>query len=262
MSKNAKNPSTRGPSTRRKRGDAPKDTTRLPSPRAEPTPTGEVRKGIAGVPGSKNPERRCKATVRSTGERCKRAAIKGGAVCTSHGGAAPQVKKAAKDRLLGLIDPAIDQLTKLLNRDDVDDGVRLRAITSLLDRVGYGPGSSITVANTRFDDLLSELVQGGAIGLDRSLVGSDRPALGGGGGGHPWEDFEQHSTDLTNANFRAQETEDAEPYTTRLDPYDGRTVKGEVVEPVQSRYDVRPARDPDDPPGYARTPPEGYVGGA
>ncbi len=50
-----------------------------------------------------------------------------------------------RERLNELVDPAISQLAKLLNRDDVDDNVRLRAITSLLDRVGYGPGQTVTL---------------------------------------------------------------------------------------------------------------------
>ncbi len=43
--------------------------------------------------------RRCTALARSSGERCRRAAILGGTVCRVHGGAAPQVKAAAKKRL-------------------------------------------------------------------------------------------------------------------------------------------------------------------
>lgn len=44
-------------------------------------------------------KRQCRATSTTTGEQCKRAAIKGGVVCHMHGGAAPQVKAAAKRRL-------------------------------------------------------------------------------------------------------------------------------------------------------------------
>lgn len=41
--------------------------------------------------------RRCTATARS-GQRCKKAAIKGGKVCRMHGGVAPQVKAKAAER--------------------------------------------------------------------------------------------------------------------------------------------------------------------
>jgi hypothetical protein len=40
----------------------------------------------------------CRATVRRTGEQCRRYPIRGGTVCPSHGGAAPQVRNAARRR--------------------------------------------------------------------------------------------------------------------------------------------------------------------
>ena len=43
-------------------------------------------------------DRRCAATSKRTGSRCKRAPAVGGTVCTIHGGAAPQVKAAAERR--------------------------------------------------------------------------------------------------------------------------------------------------------------------
>ncbi len=43
--------------------------------------------------------RRCRATSKRSGERCRRLAIPGGAVCVMHGGAAPQVAAAAQRRL-------------------------------------------------------------------------------------------------------------------------------------------------------------------
>lgn len=235
-------PSTRGPSTRRDKGDAPATPESPRGARSDPPPR---RKGIAGVPGSKNPERRCTATVRSTGERCKRAAIKGGTVCTSHGGAAPQVRKKARDRLLELVDPAINELAKLLNRDDVDDSVRLRAITSLLDRVGYGPGSTLKVEDTRWDDFLGDITADGMVSLDRSMLDEpDRPAISPGGGDAPlgFEDAEQHAHDAREAAWVEFDHEDAQPYVTKLDPYDGNTVRGEVVDPAP-RYD--PTREPE-----------------
>lgn len=43
--------------------------------------------------------RRCTATSQQSGSRCKKAAIRGGTVCQSHGGGAPAVKAAAAARL-------------------------------------------------------------------------------------------------------------------------------------------------------------------
>lgn len=44
--------------------------------------------------------RRCSATSQQSGERCRNRPIKGGAVCRFHGGAAPQVRAAARLRLV------------------------------------------------------------------------------------------------------------------------------------------------------------------
>lgn len=51
-----------------------------------------------------NPERQCKYHLKS-GRRCSKAAILGGTVCYTHGGAAPQVRAKARERLLDIIDP-------------------------------------------------------------------------------------------------------------------------------------------------------------
>jgi hypothetical protein len=51
------------------------------------------------------PERRCKAKSHRTGKQCAKSAINGGTVCRTHGGAAPQVKRKAAERLADLIDP-------------------------------------------------------------------------------------------------------------------------------------------------------------
>jgi L-2-hydroxyglutarate oxidase LhgO len=48
----------------------------------------------------RNPDtRRCTATSKRSGKRCKQAAIKGGTVCSTHGGKAPQVVAVARRRL-------------------------------------------------------------------------------------------------------------------------------------------------------------------
>lgn len=45
-------------------------------------------------------DRRCTATAKGSGARCKRAAIPGGTVCAKHGGSAPQVRAKAQERQL------------------------------------------------------------------------------------------------------------------------------------------------------------------
>lgn len=52
-----------------------------------------------GAPAALPRERQCTAHARS-GNRCKRYAAPGAAVCRMHGGAAPQVQAAARRRLL------------------------------------------------------------------------------------------------------------------------------------------------------------------
>lgn len=48
---------------------------------------------------SKTPARKCSAKSKQSGNRCKQPAIPGGKVCRYHGGAAPQVKRKAEERL-------------------------------------------------------------------------------------------------------------------------------------------------------------------
>lgn len=85
--------------------------------------------------------RRCTAKAKQTGKRCKRAAILGGTVCKIHGGGAPAVKNAAKQRLLDAADPAAKRLVELLDSDD--ERIRLGAIRDLLDRAGLKPPTEI-----------------------------------------------------------------------------------------------------------------------
>lgn len=95
-----------------------------------------------------NPARRCTGTNRA-GERCQRQPIPGGEVCVMHGGAAPQVQRSAKARLLAGADLAIDYLLNLLTprppcehcgRSDADrDPVIVKACQLVLDRSGFHP---------------------------------------------------------------------------------------------------------------------------
>lgn len=61
---------------------------------------------------------RCKARSSRTGEPCKRYPIQGATVCRTHGGAAPQVQRKARERLEALVPKAISRLDSLIDRDE------------------------------------------------------------------------------------------------------------------------------------------------
>ena len=79
--------------------------------------------------------RRCRATSKQSGQRCKRFAIPGGTVCNIHGGGAPQVQQAAKDRLAALVDPAITRLGELVQQTEYPS-TAFSAVKDVLDRNG------------------------------------------------------------------------------------------------------------------------------
>ena len=53
-------------------------------------------------------KRRCKAKAKLSGKQCKRSPINGGAVCRVHGGAAPQVKAKADERIREYVQKMVD----------------------------------------------------------------------------------------------------------------------------------------------------------
>jgi hypothetical protein len=75
----------------------------------------------------------CRATNRQ-GQRCKRPPILGGTVCRMHGGAAPQVKNKAEERLRALEMPAIERLAQLIGQSDFPS-VAYQASKDVLDRL-------------------------------------------------------------------------------------------------------------------------------
>ena len=98
------------------------------------------------------PRRQCVGSNRQ-GNRCGKPPIPGGDVCILHGGGTPQVRRAARLRLLAGADLAIEYLVNMLEpretcptcgRSDLDrDPVVVRACQLVLDRAGFHP--SVTV---------------------------------------------------------------------------------------------------------------------
>lgn len=90
------------------------------------------------------------------GTPCQKSPIKGATVCRLHGGAAPQVKRAAKLRLLELVDPAIATLARIMATSP-NEALRLKAADSILDRGGLPKGAQVTIEDAR-SVLLNQLI--------------------------------------------------------------------------------------------------------
>lgn len=76
---------------------------------------------------------RCTATSKAKGVRCGRAPIPGGTVCRYHGGAAPQVRLKAAERLVAYQDRAIDRLFELAEQTTFPS-TAFAAVRDVLDR--------------------------------------------------------------------------------------------------------------------------------
>ena len=85
----------------------------------------------------------CHATSKATRQQCKRAAIMGATVCRVHGGSAPQVREAARLRLLELVDPALAAMVREMRREtDSPNRVAVAAARYILDRAGLAADSA------------------------------------------------------------------------------------------------------------------------
>ncbi len=84
----------------------------------------------------------CKAHARS-GDPCRNSPVAGAAVCRMHGGAAPQVKAKASQRLIEMVLPAMAQLKRIIDKPDTSDADRLKAINQVLARTGFTERTSV-----------------------------------------------------------------------------------------------------------------------
>ncbi len=67
-----------------------------------------------------------------------------------HGGAAPQVRRKAQERMAILVDPAIDRLAQLIKFGSAP--AALRAATTALDGAGIGEGQDDPATPRRMTD--------------------------------------------------------------------------------------------------------------
>lgn len=163
----------------------------------------------------------------NTGKPCGAQVRFGQTVCPKHGGNNPHQRKAAKDRLLEMVDPALAELRKIIDNKRTSDADKLRAIQMVLDRTGFKSGVEVTV-KTEWDDLLKDTL--GAIsreGIEGPGIQRELPA------GVPdatWEDGAQVQADARAESWREYDTEDAEEYERRPRFRNEHTVRGEVVD--------------------------------
>lgn len=122
--------------------------------------------------------RRCSAR-RSNGQPCRAYAVHGAAVCVTHGGAAPQVKRKAQERIDAAADNAASKLIEFMNSSKVPFPVRLQAARDLLDRAGLKAGSEVTVKIARFEEDFEGLFVDTDDIVDAEVV-EDRRQLGAG----------------------------------------------------------------------------------
>lgn len=110
----------------------------------------------------------CKAKSSRTGKPCRKYAIRGGTVCRTHGGAAPQVEKAAAQRVRDMLAEAIDPdrwmrevaaIAYLDYRELFDDKGDLRPVKEWPDHIAAAiAGVDVVVTNLKSGDRKTELI--------------------------------------------------------------------------------------------------------
>lgn len=133
----------------------------------------------------------CSATARTTKKRCGRPAIPGGKVCRVHGGAAPQVKAKAAERIterelrdtLGRLDitPVADPLTELQQlagqvvawKQLLADRVAALKSTGYEGEYGEQIRADVTLFERALDQCRRVLVDIARLNIDERLVALD-----------------------------------------------------------------------------------------
>jgi len=123
----------------------------------------------------RNDQNRCVA-IRKSGERCLKPANRGMTVCRTHGGAAPQVKRKAKERLELAADRMARELLGMATGAE-SEAVKLNAIRDALDRAGLGAKTEVSVELKPYEQLLGDLTGVGNISRAQHRALQGRPII-------------------------------------------------------------------------------------
>ena len=118
--------------------------------------------------------KRCGAHSSQTGKPCGQWAIRGGTVCRTHGGRAPQVKAAAERRLADLRPAAILYLDWLLNQKAFPSA-GLGAAKDVLDRNDGRPAETVAMHVSGSLTLEQRIAAARERLRDRELPAGDTP---------------------------------------------------------------------------------------
>lgn len=94
----------------------------------------------------------CKVKRRD-GSLCMGPVVAGLRVCRMHGASAPNARLKSRQALADLVDPAIRRLGEILDASDPEsrpkDADVLRAVSTVLDRTGFGPSQTVQVEDAK-----------------------------------------------------------------------------------------------------------------
>lgn len=105
-------------------------------------------------------ERRLCTAHTTAGNPCQAAPIVGGSVCWHHGGASPQVRAKANERLLKGVPTMLTELRRIAVDESMPAPTRLAAVRDWLDRAGIGENAKheVTINLPRFQENLEDLI--------------------------------------------------------------------------------------------------------